>query len=156
MNRSVSIIGDSLLMGVSMDENGNYFLSKQSVITLPDSSEIPVKNLCHMGYTTERTIKQGIHEKLQETEDQHIVLIEFGGNDCDYDWQQVSDHPDEMIPCKVPLEKFIENYKKLVEFVRSKKAIPVAVSLLPIDAPRYFRYFCKNNISPANVMKWLK
>lgn len=156
MGLSLSILGDSVLMGITLGENNRYVVNKQLGEEIAGETGMKVSNLSRMGYTTDRALRRGAVEKLAPQEGQHLVLIEYGGNDCDFDWKAISDDPDKHHDCYVPMERFLENYKKLIDAVRNVGGIPVASTLVPIDATRYFNWFCKDGVVPKRVLEWLK
>ncbi|RYL94981.1 SGNH/GDSL hydrolase family protein [Sporolactobacillus sp. THM7-4] len=73
-----------------------------------------------------------------------LVLINIGGNDCNFRWDQVAKLPDaEHVPI-VPLQRYLSNIKELVERISSTGATPVVLSLLPLDPVRYYRSLMKH------------
>ena len=156
MGLSLSILGDSILMGITLGENNRYVVNKRLGEEIAAATGMQVCNLSHMGYTTDRALRRGAAEKLTPREGRHFVLIEYGGNDCDFDWKEISDDPTRLHNCRVPMERFRENYKKLIDAVRKIGGIPVAATLMPLDAARYFNWFCKDGVVPQKVLEWLK
>ena len=149
----LTILGDSVLKGVTLGERG-YVINHSPEIRFSEATGIRVENLSRFGCTTDKSLKSVIRF-LKNHEGDRTVLIEYGGNDCDFDWKAISDDPDGFYPARVPLERFTENYEQIIDSVKASGAKPVAVSLMPINAERYFRWFCKNGVIPENVMKWL-
>ena len=149
----LTILGDSVLKGVTLGEKG-YFINRAPEEKFRRDTGIGIENLSRFGCTTDKSLKSVIRS-LKNHEGDRTVLVEYGGNDCDFDWKAISDDPDGYYPARVPLEKFIENYEQIIASVTASGAKPVAVSLMPVNAERYFRWFCKNGVIPENVMRWL-
>lgn len=156
MGLSLSILGDSILMGITLGENDRYVVNKGMGEEIAAGTGMPLRNLSHMGYTTDRALCRGTVEKLRPQAEGQLVILEYGGNDCDYDWKAISDEPQRLHDCHVPLERFLENYRKLINAVRAVGGVPVAANLMPLDANRYFNWFCKNGVVPKKVLEWLK
>ena len=156
MALNLSILGDSVLLGITLGENNRYVVNKQSDEEITAATGMRVHNLSRMGQTTDRALLRGAAKRLAPQEGQHLVLIEYGGNDCDFDWKEISDDPATLHDCRVPMERFLENYKKLIDAVRGVGAVPVASTLMPIDATRYFNWFCRDGVVPKQVLEWLK
>ncbi|MDD9148532.1 SGNH/GDSL hydrolase family protein [Sporolactobacillus sp. CQH2019] len=72
-----------------------------------------------------------------------LVLIGIGGNDCNFHWDQVALLPEEEHVPIVPLSRYLENMKILIEKVNSIGAVPVVLSLLPLDPVRYYQSLMK-------------
>ncbi|WP_027417931.1 SGNH/GDSL hydrolase family protein [Aneurinibacillus terranovensis] len=67
------------------------------------------------------------------------VLVEIGGNDCNFKWEEVARCPEEQHEPIVPLDKYIENIKQLIGSLRKSGAVPVLLTLPPLDPVRYYK-----------------
>ena len=74
-----------------------------------------------------------------------IVLIEFGGNDCDYRWDRIAENPSGEFQPKTECSAFYDLLTGLVKELHSMKIVPVLVSLPPLDPDRYFRWISHNS-----------
>ena len=82
-------------------------------------------------------------------------LIEFGGNDCDYDWAQVAQRPLDPHQPKTPLEIFLSQLREMVHLAKQKGMEPVMMTLPPIHAERYFNFFTRGGLNRENILLWL-
>ena len=91
--QTILIVGDSLSKGVSLNEEmKRYFFLKESFANnLKKATGANVVNLSKFGSTITLG-KRRLSEKLETLKPQ-IVLIEFGGNDCDFAWDEIADNP---------------------------------------------------------------
>ncbi|MCO7126810.1 SGNH/GDSL hydrolase family protein [Sporolactobacillus shoreicorticis] len=77
------------------------------------------------------------HDVLEEHPD--LVLINVGGNDCNFSWDQVAKLPDsEHVPI-VPIDRYLSNIKLMIDRISAAGALPVILSLLPLDPARYYQ-----------------
>ncbi|MCQ2010003.1 MAG: GDSL-type esterase/lipase family protein [Sporolactobacillus sp.] len=77
------------------------------------------------------------HDVLDEHPD--LVLINVGGNDCNFPWDQVAKLPDsEHVPI-VPIDRYLSNIKLMIDRISATGALPVILSLLPLDPARYYQ-----------------
>lgn len=83
------------------------------------------------------------------------TVLEFGGNDCDFDWKSVSDDPEAAHICKTPLEAFKQKYARMLETIKRLGGKPIVLNLPPIDSGRYFRWISRN-LSPSRILRFLK
>lgn len=67
-----------------------------------------------------------------------LLLLEYGGNDSDYDWPQIAAAPKEEHFPKTMLSVFERAYGELISLGRSLGMQPVIMTLPPIDAQKYF------------------
>ena len=79
-------------------------------------------------------------EKDVIAENPDIVLIEVGGNDCNFNWDEVAKHPDSEHEPIVPLERYLNNISYLVKEFQDKHITPVILTLPPLDPTRYYRF----------------
>ena len=83
------------------------------------------------------------------------ALIEFGGNDCNFDWKAISERPDEEhLPATSP-EAYQESLRTMVKRLLKQGIQPVLMTLPPIDAERYFRYLSGDTLNRENILRWL-
>lgn len=84
------------------------------------------------------------------------VLIEFGGNDCDFDWNAVAESPASDHRPKTELTRFTDTLGRCVESVRRIGKKPILMTLPPLVAPRYFSKISDGDSEKGkNILKWL-
>lgn len=155
--KKILVIGDSISKGVVFDEIKNkYVLLKENFVNLiSEKTNAQIINASKFG----STIKQGelILKSRVEKYDPDIVVIELGGNDCDYSWDEVANHPEvDHIP-KTPLVQFEKGLHRMLDYILSHGKTPVLSTLPPLYADNYFRWFTQNDEEKGkNVLKWLR
>ena len=82
------------------------------------------------------------------------MIFEFGGNDCDYKWQDISDNPGGDYAPNTPADRFIAGYGKCIEYAKSLGSRVFLCNLVPLDAGRYIEWISRN-LSKANILSWL-
>jgi acyl-CoA thioesterase I len=154
--RQISIFGDSILKGVIFDKKSeHYCLTKEDGIkNIEDKLNINIKNNCKFGYTIEKGYKQ-LQRELKNGLSCDVVLLEYGGNDCDHNWAEVSSKPEEKHLPKTPINVFEQTYRKIIKELMDKGIRPIMMSLPPIDADKYFEWIIKSGLSRDNIIKWL-
>jgi lysophospholipase L1-like esterase len=83
-----------------------------------------------------------------------LTLLEFGGNDCDYNWEEVSRDPARTHDCKTPIAAFPARYKDLIDAVLANGGRPMLLTLPPVDEHRYFDWISKG-LNADNILKFL-
>ncbi len=152
--KNLKIFGDSILRGVMYSENEKrYRLCDDNKFKSFAEHGIQVDNNSKMGCTIDTGAKL-IEKRLADCSNDTTVLIELGGNDCDYDWAAISEDPDGSFLCKTPEDEFVNKYGKAITAAREKGAEVVVSSLVPIDPDKYFNWISKE-LCPDNIMKWL-
>lgn len=158
----LAALGDSIIKGVlfTPEENGfgHYSLSDHNIADLvADNLHCEVVNLGKMGCTIE-TGERILERHINSLEGTKYVLMCYGGNDSDYDWKAIADHPDREHHPKTPLRIFEKTYARIVNKVRDMGYTPLVMSLPPMDAQQYFDFFTSTftEEQKTNVLKWLK
>jgi acyl-CoA thioesterase I len=135
--QGVTVWGDSIGRGVVFDEQrGRYTVLRENCVRrLSGQASIPFDNRASMGNTTEDCLKAMDDSYLHEG---WAAVIEFGGNDCDMPWTEVSAAPLAAHEAKVPPGRFRTALAQLVERARHAGMKPVLIVPPPLDAERYF------------------
>lgn len=156
--KNIGIWGDSLLKGIVLDEeNGKYRTLKQCSVNLFNKVfPISIKNNSRFGCTAPKAL-ENLKRSLEKGFQADAVLLEFGGNDCDYNWVEVSDHPEQEHQPHTPFEEFTSTMKRMVELLLKHKICPLLMNLPPIDAGRYFDWISQlKGVKGERVLQWLK
>ncbi|HVI40295.1 MAG TPA: SGNH/GDSL hydrolase family protein [Anaerovoracaceae bacterium] len=155
MINSVCIFGDSVAKGVVFDAVKNkYRLLKESFANIVERQQnISIFNFARFGCT----ISMG-SEILKRHESElnafDYTILEFGGNDCDYNWAEISEDPLGQHVCNTPITLFREKYMELIDRVLQNGGRPVLLNLPPIDPKRYFKWVSKG-LNGKNILAFL-
>nr|WP_319487599.1 SGNH/GDSL hydrolase family protein [uncultured Caproiciproducens sp.] len=155
MIQSVCVFGDSVAKGIVFDSVRNrYILLKDSFVSMIEkNTHIVISNFSKFGCTV---TKGGEVLKKHESElnQYDYTVLEFGGNDCDFNWAEVSAFPERKHTANTPVSVFQEYYSKMIDEVKKCGGKPVLLSLPPIDAKRYFAWISRG-LNPDNILRWL-
>ncbi len=155
--KKILVVGDSLSKGVTLDESRKkYTILKDCFFNLlAENIDAQMHNASRFGSTILQGQKQ-LESKLDKI-DPDIVVIEFGGNDCDFLWDDIALNPSyDHIP-KTPLDVFEKCLKEMVDHVLSKGKKPVLATLPPLYADSYFKWFTNSDREKGqSILKWLK
>ncbi|HEX3028645.1 MAG TPA: SGNH/GDSL hydrolase family protein [Clostridia bacterium] len=150
------VTGDSISRGVIYDEEKKKYtlLENNYVSILQSKLNGIVSNTARFGNTLIKGISRLKNDTVKDSPD--IVLIEYGGNDCDFDWNKISEDPDaEHLP-KTDFGMFEKLLRESVDFLKNRSIIPVLMTLPPLNADKYFKWVSKNDPSAeSNILKWL-
>lgn len=153
--RSICVFGDSLAKGVTLDPvKKRYVFLKDSFVSLAEKKTgVKIANYSKFGCDITRG-ESILLSHTEEIKNYDYTLIEFGGNDCNFDWKSVSDAPEQAHEPLTPLKKFAGLYLKMIDTIKKVGAKPVAVTLPPLDSKKFFGWVSKGN-SASNILKWL-
>jgi lysophospholipase L1-like esterase len=148
------MFGDSVARGIIYDKiREKHVILKDNCTRMLEKSGIRLKNYALYGCTIikgEQIIKQ--HE--DELKEFDYVALEFGGNDCNFDWAAIANEPKKEHLPKVPIDVFETTYNNIVTGIKEKGGKPVLMTLPPLHARRFFN-FVSRNLNHANILKWL-
>lgn len=147
------IFGDSVGKGVVLSESGRYTTAVPDIKELTGRSDVNIDNYARFGFVTDKTIFW-LEKCRKELSAHDAVFIEVGGNDCDFNWQAVSDDPAGNHVCNTPPEEFEEKYRKILDMVISSGTKPFALNLPPLVAERYFAKISQGK-NAQNILNWL-
>lgn len=149
----ITVYGDSILKGVVL-EDGKYRMERGWEKRLAQEYGLEICNKAHFGNTLGRAMPQ-IEKDCAERAEGELAVLEFGGNDCDFDWAAIADDPDGCYVCKTPLKDFETLYRRAIRDVENSGRTPIVLTLPPIHAQRYLDFICRNGLSKGNILRWL-
>ena len=149
----ITVYGDSILKGVVL-EDGKYRMERGWEKRLAQEYGLEICNKAHFGNTLGRAMPQ-IEKDCAERGEGELAVLEFGGNDCDFDWAAIADDPDGSYVCKTPLKDFETLYRRAIRDVVNSGRTPIVLTLPPIHAQRYLDFICRNGLSRGNILRWL-
>ncbi len=148
--------GDSVLRGVFYDESRERYsvLKDTAVSKVSDNLGIEIVNRAKMGMTIEGGLSL-IESDLKRGLSADVALIEFGGNDSDFDWKAISENPAALHLPKTPIDIFESHLRTIIQKLRSNGIYTVLATLPPIVADKYFDFIARAGLNKDNILKWL-
>ncbi|MDP4091355.1 MAG: SGNH/GDSL hydrolase family protein, partial [Bacillota bacterium] len=139
------VYGDSISKGVVYDDTlKRYVLLKENFASLVGNKlKCVIYNMGKFGNNIVRGQQRIESEVIKKNPD--FVLIEFGGNDCDLDWEAVARDPKGNHVPKTELPVFEKTLENIIRYFKKLNIIPVLMTLPPLDSERYFKWVCKND-----------
>jgi len=156
LKRNVEVFGDSILKGVQLDESLRYRVDNNIDVNLLEKKyKLSINNFSKFGCTISKAyavIEKRFKSNLPKCD---AIVLNLGGNDCDFDWRAVAERPQEEHEPNTPLDIFSDTYKKVIEFLKEKRIRPIITTLPPLDAQKFFNWFCGSLERKADILKWL-
>ncbi|MEI0739330.1 SGNH/GDSL hydrolase family protein [Paenibacillus sp. JTLBN-2024] len=143
------VSGDSISKGVIYDEVRNKYviLEDNYVSLLQNKLKGAVRNTARFGNTLLKGISNLKRDVMKEKP--NIVLIEYGGNDCDYNWNEIAKDPGREHHPKTDFHTFEKVLMETVNDLKSQQIIPILMSLPPLNADNYFKWVTQNDPEAA-------
>jgi len=153
--KNILAFGDSVLQGILVENEKIHVNPRRFTKLLEEKMDISIENKGQIGSTIARLDKamERYDKRLQSPEYDTIVLL-FGGNDSDFDWQAISDNPSDTHLCKTELEQFTRIYHEKINYLKSLGKQVTLLSLPPIDPEKYFRWISRGKDADA-ILSWL-
>jgi lysophospholipase L1-like esterase len=151
---NITLYGDSILKGVLLEE-GKYKMNRSWEQRLAAEHGVVIRNRARFGCTIGKAL--GLIEKdcAAHWPEGELALLEFGGNDCDFDWAAIAADPEGSYVSKTPPETFRSSYRRAVELVKESGREPVLLTLPPIHPVRYLNFICRDGLKKENILHWL-
>lgn len=155
--------GDSVLKGVIIDKERSSkgslrykFLDNNFTTQCEKRLGMEIPNYGKFGSTVS-TGKDIMQRHLEQISQSDYTILEYGGNDCDFDWNAIADMPDGVHKPKTDLMTFSLTYKDMIDEVSGLGSKPVMLSLTPLDSERYFEHITRSmdHAQKENVRGWL-
>ncbi len=139
----IVVFGDSILKGViTIPNSGKLFdVTENDSLTLAQKKlGFELDNRSIYGNITSKGLIK-LQKFFDKGETADFCIIEFGSNDCDYDWG--------VLVQKVPLENYLENLKQMVSLCRANKVTPLMMGLIPYVCDDWFKTIIKGQDEKA-------
>ncbi len=156
LSNNIMIFGDSIMKGVILSESEARYriCSALGIDALAARFSLNIDNRSRFGCTIEKG-SAVLRRTLDRISDCSTVILEYGGNDCDFDWAAISAAPEKEYLPNTPIDRFSELYAETIEYLRGKGISPVLTTLPPLCSERYFNWICRNGLSKENILAWL-
>lgn len=152
--KKIYLIGDSVMKGVTyFGDPARYRLCPGERYRKLEESGVQVKNLSKM-FATIRFADSLLDDKLLSNLNDSKVVLGFGGNDSDYDWDSISSDPFSKHLPHTPEETYGSVYLSCIDRLRSAGAEVYIANMVPIDAGRYLERISEGR-DRNNILLWL-
>ena len=149
------IYGDSIMKVTILDAGYRYHaIMNEYLIKLYDRFGIEAENRARFGITVQRGHSILLRD-IDEGLDCELALVEFGGNDSDFKWNEISMEPDKEHLPLTSMADFKQNIAAMTEELRAQGVQPIMMTLPPIEPNRYLDFVSRNGNSRENILKWL-
>ena len=147
VSRTIYLWGDSIGSGIIYHEaRKRYCLAKERCTALLQADGMQLISHARMG----ATIGWGYADFCaSDTTPGSILVIEFGGNDCDLDWDSVAAHPERLHDARTPLPEFAAVLRLFILEARRRGLTPVVALPPPLEPERYFNWIARGRDEKA-------
>ena len=153
----IAALGDSITKGVVLNDQNRYSAAEQSFLDILSSElDLRVDNYGKFGCTVSYG-NSVLERHAADIADSDYTFIEYGGNDCDFDWIKIAqDHHGEH-KARTPLEEFTEELSSRVTKIKELGSVPVLITLPPILSDTYFSFLSRSmsDEQKNNIKEWL-
>ena len=150
----IAVFGDSLMKGTLPDAQLRYHFHTDLFEAPLAGLHAEVTNKSVFGATSRKGVTL-VQRDLARGHRYDWALVEYGGNDCNYDWPDVAAHPEQDHDPVVLADEFRANMAAIVQMLREAGIRPIFTTLPPIDEVKYLACIDHNGASAAGVMQWL-
>lgn len=150
----LSVWGDSLMQGVIYDSKTEKYVFNGGIVPkIAKTLDMEIKNYSRFGLTTTKAVS--IYNKTISEDACDAVVFEFGGNDCNYDWEVIADNPEgEFLP-KTPILEFIKNLEKMIISAESLNKKVLLTTLPPLNSQAFFNFITRKGLNKENILFFL-
>ncbi len=152
--RKVSVFGDSILKGAQPRQGGRYMVNNIGLDAVAEEAGFSVQNFSKFGGTI--TKAWNYLQRFFPRIDADLVFMDFGGNDCDFDWEAIAESPLNIHRPNTEYFEFVDTYNNVVDYILRKRRVPVLSTLVPVQADQYIEYMCaEKGLDRRNINRWL-
>jgi lysophospholipase L1-like esterase len=154
----IVMLGDSVGAGIIKNKTTKrYESSEKSFAKICEKTlGIVVENCSRFGssiFKGEVLISRFL-DKIQEAKSGYVLFI-FGGNDCNYDWNEIAEKPYGKHLTETPIKNFRKKYTELIKKIKKMGKNPVLLSLPPIASNKFYNTITTGK-NAGNILRFLK
>lgn len=152
---NIGLYGDSILEGIQINPvNKKYYINNNiDVDMLSKKYSMQIKNYSSFGCTVTKG-RNILNKRLESNMQYDAIVMDYGGNDCDYNWKAISENPKGNYSPNTPMELFTQTYCEIIDTLKKKGILPILTTLPPLEPQSFFDWFCKD-LNRKNILIWL-
>lgn len=151
---NIYVYGDSIMKATLPDMNMRYHFHISEYLERFSALPVNIVNRAKFGAYADKGLAI-MESDLKKGIDCDIALVEYGGNDCNFDWAAIAENPEGHHDPKTILDRFIMLMTDMVTKLKEKEITPVMMTLPPIDSEKYFECITRDGKSRENILQWL-
>lgn len=153
--KNIAVWGDSILKGVVQGYGGKQFgiYEGNCLNVASDALGINLINNSYFGSTISRG-KRRMQADLEKGIFCDSAIIEFGGNDCNFNWKEVCEKRDVAHKPFTPLDEFASNLQDMIDIARFHGIRPIIMTLPPLEPKNYFKTISRG-LDADYLLHWL-
>jgi len=155
-DKKVMLCGDSISKGIIYDSIANKYKKCEAAFEgiLNKIFNAQILNISKFGNTVTRAEKR-FYKSFNESKPD-MVIFELGGNDCDFNWEEIADNPRGLHVPNTEIRQFTCSLEHMTSTVLKEGKRPVLMNLAPLDPDAYFNWISRNDeLKKKNILKWL-
>ncbi len=152
----ICLFGDSISKGVIIDEiRDKYAMTKHSFASILSAGEsaLDLTNFSMLGCTIMKG-RSMIERHIKDVQNCEVMVLEYGGNDSDHYWNEISENPTGNHLPKTPIDEFVSTYRDIINGLKEMGKKIVILNLPPIDEHKYFNWISRG-LNKENILRWL-
>ncbi|MDD2227172.1 MAG: SGNH/GDSL hydrolase family protein [Clostridia bacterium] len=153
----ITLIGDSIAKGIITKGSRLAKLQDSACSLIEKFLNCKIKNLSVFGQTLKRVAEKKIIETYINNLDltkRNIVVFSIGGNDSDYNWQEVAENPTLNHYPKTKSDEFITLLKQMINKLKKKDVEVWITGLPPVNSERYFKNVISQVADGKEILKF--
>lgn len=154
--KGVMLCGDSISKGIIFDSIAGKYKKCEKAFAgmLNKIFNTSILNISKFGNTAKKAEKR--FYKAYDENSPEVVIFELGGNDCDFNWDEVNEEPGGIHIPKTEINQFKDILEGMADTVKESGGRPVFMNLPPLDPDAYFKWISRGDEKRAeNILKWL-
>lgn len=148
--------GDSILEGVIHDaQTKRYHILQDNFVALSGQKlNVDWRNFARHGSTVIEGEKQ-LSNHLNQAKESDYILLSFGANESNYDWDGISKNPDKKHTPKLGIKEFHQKYVALIHRIQKMGKMPLLLSMVPVGSDNFYQTICQGR-NAQNILKFLR
>jgi len=151
----VKLFGDSIIGRVIQDPSTGRYRRMEPLEDIQDHDrQLSFINRGKFGSTISKGRKL-IERQLEGDPDCQVILVGFGGNDCNFNWPEIGKNPSLDHEPSTPLDLFYRNYLHVIRRIKEAGIRLILTNLPPINAEKFYDTWIAPDPAKDQILDWL-
>ena len=152
---TVKLFGDSIIGRVIQDPSTGRYRRMEPLGDFHDQDLLLSFVNCGKFGSTICKGRKLLERQLEGDPGCQVILVGFGGNDCNFKWSEIGENPSLDHEPSTPLDVFYQNYLHVINRIKEAGIRPILTNLPPIDAEKFYDTWIAPDRASNQILGWL-
>lgn len=158
MKKTFTVFGDSIAKGIVLEDDKIQICEQNTISYIENHYNIKIQSSARYGLSLKKLMQRNVLLSYVQSLDHskiNYAIFSIGGNDADFDWENVSKDPNSNHSMKTPLSTFTSLLNEAICLLQKHGVVVVLCTIMPINSTLYFENVISKIADGKKVLQFL-